>query len=69
MVKVMTTLFTSTITLALKPFEFSSVCAEKVKSMLDDIDSSKATGFDNIPAKWLKSTSHELAQPVTTLVN
>ena len=30
-------------------FEFSSVCAEKVKSMLDDIDSSKAAGFDNIP--------------------
>ena len=27
---------------------FLSVCAEKVKSMLDDIDSSKAAGFDNI---------------------
>ena len=50
-------------------FEFSSVCAEKVKSMLDDIDSSKAAGFDNIPPKLLKSASQELAEPVTNLVN
>ena len=50
-------------------FEFSSVCAEKVKSMLDDIDSSKAAGFDNIPPKLLKSASQELAEPVTYLVN
>ena len=50
-------------------FNFSSVCVEKVKSMLDDIDSSKATGFDNIPPKLLKSASQELAEPVTNLVN
>ena len=49
--------------------EFSSVCAEKVKSMLDDIDSSKAAGFDNIPPKWLRFASQELAEPVTNLVN
>ena len=54
---------------SIEPFAFSSVCAEKVKRMLDDIDSSKATGFDNIPPKLLKSASQELAQPVTTLVN
>ena len=42
---------------SIEPFAFSSVCAEKVKRMLDDIDSSKATGFDNIPPKLLKSAS------------
>ena len=37
--------------------------------MLDDIDSSKTTGFDNIPSKLLKSASQELVKPVTTLGN
>ena len=50
-------------------FAFSSVCVEKAKRMLDDIDSSKAIGFDNIPPKLLKSASQELAQPLATLVN
>ena len=53
---------------SIEPFAFSSVCTEKVKRMLDDIDSSRATGFDNIPPKLLKSASQELAQPVATLV-
>ena len=30
-------------------FEFSSVCTEKVNSMLDDTYFRKAAGFDNIP--------------------
>ena len=41
----------------------------RVKSMLDDTDSSKAAGFDNIPPKLLKFASQELAEPVTNLIN
>ena len=42
---------------------------KKVKRMLNDIESSKAAVFDNIPPKFLKSASQELAEPVTNLVN
>ena len=42
---------------------------EKVKCMLDDIEFSKATGFNNIPPKLFKSASQELAQTLTTFVN
>ena len=44
------------------------VFAEKAKRMLDDTDSSKATGFDNIPPQLLKFASEEPTQPVTTIV-
>ena len=54
---------------SIEPFVFSGGCTEKVKRMLDDIDFSKATGFDNIPPKLLKSASQELTKPVATLVN
>ena len=37
--------------------------------MLDNIESKKATGFDSIPPKLLKSAAQELALPVTSLVN
>ena len=54
---------------SVEPFELSSVCAEKVKIVLDDIGSCKATAFDNIPPKLSKSASQELAQPISTLVD
>ena len=36
---------------------------------MDNVDSSKATGFDNIPPKLLKSALQDLAKPVTSLGN
>ena len=39
------------------------------KSLLRDIDSSKATGSDTVPPKLAKAVANELAQPISSLVN
>ena len=41
----------------------------EVKSLLRNIDSSKATGYDTIPPKLVKAAGNELAQPISSLVN
>ena len=41
----------------------------EVKSLLRNIDSNKATGYDTIPPKLVKAAANELAQPISSLVN
>ena len=50
------------------PFKFTNVSVGKVKSLLRNIDSSKATGYDTIPPKLVKAVANELAQPKSSLV-
>ena len=51
------------------PFKFTNVSVGEVKSLLRNIDSSKATGYDTIPPKLVKAAANKLAQPVSSLVN
>ena len=51
------------------PFKFSNVSVGEVKSLLRNINSSKATGYDTIPPKLVKAVANELAQPISSLVN
>ena len=51
------------------PFKFANVSVGEVKSLLRNIDSSKATGYDTIPPKLVKAAANELAQPISSLVN
>ena len=51
------------------PFYFSKVTVKNVESLLRESDSSKASGYDNIPPKLLKVAAKELAQHIATLVN
>ena len=39
------------------PFEFTNVSVGEVKSLLRNIDSSKATGYDTIPPKLVKAAA------------
>ena len=45
-------------------FEFSNVSEEDVKKILFSLDTSKAVGFDQIPAKCLRVGSKVLALPL-----
>ena len=45
------------------PFKFTNVSVGEVKSLLRNIDSSKATVYDTITPKLLKAAANELAQP------
>ena len=51
------------------PFKFTNVSVGEVKSLLRNIDSSKATGYDTIPPKLVKAAANGLAQPIYSLVN
>ena len=51
------------------PFKYTNVSVGEVKSLLRNIDSSKATGYDTIPPKLVKAAANELAQPISFLVN
>ena len=51
------------------PFQFTKVSVGEVKSLLWDIDSSKATGYDTIPPELVKAAANELAQSISSLVN
>ena len=45
-------------------FEFSNVPKEDIKKILLSLDTSKATGIDQIPAKFLKDAAAVLAIPL-----
>ena len=45
-------------------FEFSNVSEEDVKKILLSLDTSKATGMDQIPAKFLRDGAEILALPL-----
>ena len=51
------------------PFKSTNVSVGEVKSLLRNIDSSKATVYDTIPPKLVKAAANELAQPISSLVN
>ena len=51
------------------PFQFMNVSVMEVKSLLRNVDSSKATCYVTIHPKSMKATTNELAQPLFALVN
>ena len=50
-------------------FNFSVVSVKEVQKLLKDVDSQKATGYDNIPPKILKIAADELTPPLANLIN
>ena len=50
-------------------FKFSFVSVKEVQKLFKDVDSKKATGYDNIPPKILKTAADELAPPLIHLIN
>ena len=48
-----------------QPFNFSYVSPDYVQKHFDCLKENKATGFDNIPAKFLKAFSTLIAPPFT----
>ena len=49
-------------------FEFSNVSEEDVKKILLSLDTSKATGMDQIPAKFLRDSAEVLALPFRNII-
>ena len=50
-------------------FEFSNVSEEDVKKILLSLDTSKAAGMDQIPAKFLRDGAEVLALPFGNIIN
>ena len=50
-------------------FEFSNVSEEDVKKILLSLDTSKAAGIDQIPAKFLRDGAEVLALPLGNIIN
>ena len=49
--------------------EVKPITQGPVLAALESLNTNKATGYDNIPAKVLKIAADELAKPLTTLFN
>ena len=49
--------------------EVKPIMQGQVLAALESLNTNKATGYDNIPAKVLKIAAKELAKPLTTLFN
>ena len=52
-----------------EPFSLLPTSTDNVLKLLEEINPSKATGLDNIAAKFLKDGASTLAEPVTELCN
>lgn len=50
-------------------FKFTKVSESEVLKMLKDINVNKATGMDNIGAKFLKDSANVIVEPITYLLN
>ena len=50
-------------------FEFSNVFEEGIKKILLSLDTSKAAGMDQIPAKFLRDGAEVLALPLRNIIN
>ena len=50
-------------------FSFNSVSPADIGKILRNIDSNKATGYDNVPPKLIKVAANELAHPISNLIN
>ena len=49
--------------------EVTPITQGQVLAALEPLNTNKATGYDNIPAKVLKIAANQLAKPLTTLFN
>ena len=50
-------------------FEFSNVSEEDAKKILPSLDTSKATGIDQLSAKFLRDSAEILALPLGNIIN
>ena len=50
-------------------FELDPVCEEQVHKLLNGINACKATGLDNIPAKFVTDASGIITSPLTHIIN
>ena len=53
----------------IRDFDFQTVDADTVMLMNKNLDSKKATGYDNIPRKLTKVAHRELTTPICNLIN
>ena len=58
-----------TLCIVFNDFEFSNVSEEDVKKILLNLDTSKATGMDQIPAKFLRDGAEVLAFPLGNIIH
>ena len=49
--------------------QFSNVSEEDVKKILHSLDTSKAAGMNQIPAKFLRNGAEVLALPLRNIIN
>ena len=50
-------------------FELYPVYEEQVRKLLTGINSCKATGLDNVPAKFVTDASEVITSPLTHIIN
>ena len=50
-------------------FELDQVCEEQVHKLLNGINACKASGLDNIPAKFVTDASEIITSPLTHIIN
>ena len=58
-----------TLCIVFNDFEFSNVSEEDVTKILLNLDTSKATGMDQIPAKFLRDGAEVLAFPLGNIIH
>ncbi len=55
--------------ITMNSFKLTAVTEEKVLKLLSSLNITKATGCDNISARFLKDFAHEIASPLTFIIN
>jgi hypothetical protein len=53
----------------LKLFSFAKVATTKVACMLAELKRAKATGLDNIPARFLRDSAEQMSPCITHIIN
>ena len=61
--------YAKTLCIVFNDFEFSNVSEEDVKKILLSLDTSKAAGMDQIPAKFLRDGAEVLAFPLRSIIH
>ncbi len=49
------------------PLEVDSICDQEVKKYLDNLDTNKSTGHDNLSPRLLKELRQQILQPLTNI--
>jgi len=52
-----------------QPFTFLPITAQEIINIITNMETKKSTGYDDIPTIFIKSIMHELAQPLSILIN